>query len=269
MSGVLTRAMVSSAMLALGAACLHADSKKLTEDQRVELLRGLTAEFAVAKTFLPRSKKPLDYDASTKTWDKDKWEQAGRESGPAAKVGDQVQVTKVTIEKDALILEINYGMKGRGRHWYDGVQVSGPVMTSSSGLNSAPQAPSGTTIAVRFDGGIGDITSAEVKKLLAPVIDFEKQSVTEQYIDTLPPEIKKAVMDKRAMEGMDRDEVTLALGRPNRKVRETREGTETEDWIYGEPPGRMTFVTFGGPKVVKVKETYAGLGGTVVPTPVQ
>ena len=31
----------------------------------------------------------------------------------------------------------------------------------------------------------------------------------------------------------------------------------------------MTFVTFVGPKVVKVKETYAGLGGTIAETPKQ
>ncbi len=62
------------------------------------------------------------------------------------------------------------------------------------------------------------------------------------------------------MEGMNHDEVLLALGRPLRKVREVKEGEETEDWIYGTPPGRIVFVTFKDAKVIKVKETYAGLG---------
>jgi len=62
---------------------------------------------------------------------------------------------------------------------------------------------------------------------------------------------------------MDREQVLLALGRPRNKVRETLDGVETEDWIYGQPPGKITFVTFAGSKVVKVKETYAGLGGSV------
>jgi len=35
---------------------------------------------------------------------------------------------------------------------------------------------------------------------------------------------------------------------------------ELEDWVYGLPPGKITFVTFNGDKVVKVKEEYAGLG---------
>jgi hypothetical protein len=32
------------------------------------------------------------------------------------------------------------------------------------------------------------------------------------------------------------------------------DGTETEDWIYGNPPARTVFVTFTGDKVVRVKE---------------
>src|SRR5690349_1064526 len=69
-----------------------AGDKKLTDEDRVELLRGLTAEYATVKTYLPRSKKPLPFE-STGTWDKQKWEEMGREFGPAARVGDQVQVT--------------------------------------------------------------------------------------------------------------------------------------------------------------------------------
>ena len=79
--------------------------------------------------------------------------------------------------------------------------------------------------------------------------------------------MKKAIGEKKAIEGMDREQVLLALGRPVHKTRETKGDIEYEDWIYGTPPGRVTFVTFVGPKVVKVKETYAGLGGTIAKTP--
>jgi hypothetical protein len=57
----------------------------------------------------------------------------------------------------------------------------------------------------------------------------------------------------------------MALGKPRMKSRETRDGVDLEDWVYGNPPGKMVFVTFGGAKVVKVKETYAGLGGQTAP----
>ncbi len=249
-------------LAASGAA--RADSKKSVEDQRVELLRGLSSEYAKVKTFLPRSRKALDLE-SDGTWDKEKWEAAGKELGPAARVGDLVQITRVGIEKDAIVLEINHGMKS-GRKWYDHVQVGIGGATNPISQNPNSDAPGGTTIIVHYRDGIGDLSSADVKKALAPVLDFEKQSATENYIETLPPEIKQAVMEKKAIEGMDRDQVLLALGRPLRKVRESKDGNDTEDWIYGEPPGRVTFVTFSGPKVIRIKETYAGLGGSIADT---
>jgi hypothetical protein len=252
-------ALAAVALAALPGA--RADEKKSADDQRIELMRGLTAEYATVKAPLPRSRKPLEFESSG-TWDKAQWDKAGRELGPAARLGDLVQVTGVDIQKQAIILVINNGMKGK-TSWKDHIQVGiggGMAPITQSG-NSA--APSGTTIAVRFRDGIGDVTSADVKKILVPVLDFEKHSATEQYFETLPPEVKQAIQDKRPIEGMDRDQVLLALGKPLHKTRESKDGVEYEDWIYGEPPGRVMFVTFNGPKVVKVKETYAGLGGSI------
>ena len=240
------------------ATCLHADSKKQNEDQRIELLRGLSAEQATVRAYIPRSRRPLDID-SDGTYDQKAWEQMGREVGPAARLGDIVQVTKIRIDKDAITLELNNGAKGR---LFDGAQINNQPVRSNPGEQVL-----GTAIVIHFSGGIAGVTSADVKKLLKPVLDFTNGSVTEQYVEDLPPEIKQAVHDKKAIEGMNRDQVLLALGRPNHKVRETVDGVDTEDWIYGEPPGRMTFVTFAGQKVAKVKETYAGLGGSIAETP--
>jgi len=54
---------------------------------------------------------------------------------------------------------------------------------------------------------------------------------------------------------MDHDEVTAAMGRPERKVRERdADGNDTEDWIYGKPPAKTIFVTFHGDKVAKVTQ---------------
>ncbi len=235
-------------------------AEKLTVEDKIELTRGLTAEYATAKIQLPRSKKALDVQENG-TYDKATWSDAGRENGPAARVGDSIQITKMEIEKDRLVFEINGGMKS-GKHWYDHVQVGmgGSTTPVSRGQNTS--APGGTTIALIFPDGVRPMKASEVKKLLAPILDFEKHSVTEQYADTLPPEIKAAVTAKKAIPGMDRDQVLLALGRPERKTRETKDGIDLEDWIYGKPPGKITFVTFEGSKVTKVKDAYAGLGGT-------
>jgi hypothetical protein len=129
-----------------------------------------------------------------------------------------------------------------------------PIATGQS------NAMAGTSIALMFRKPLPPLKPEEVKKILAPVLDFEKRSAAQNYVESLPPEVQKAVKEKRALEGMDRDQVLLALGKPVRKVRESKDGEELEDWIYGTPPGRIVFVTFNGNKVIKVKETYAGLG---------
>ncbi len=244
---------------------LPLNAGKLTWQDRVEITRGLTAEYATVKQFLPRSKKPLPFE-SDGTWDKERWRELGKEFGPAARVGDLVQISKVIIENDQIVLEINGGIKG-GRKWYDSVQIGGGMGgggTTPIGQGNS-NAQSGTTIAVLFHKPLEPIKAATIKKLLLPVLDFEKRSATVLYTDTLKPEVKKAIQDKRVLEGMDRDQVVLALGRPDHKSREVKDGLELEDWVFGRPPGKITFVTFNGSKVIKVKESYAGLGSEAAP----
>lgn len=232
-------------------------SDKLTFDERVELVRGLMAEYATVKAFLPRSKKPLPYE-STGTYDKKHWDEVGKEFGPAARTGDLVQITNVTLDDDKILLEINGGLKS-GRHWYDHVQIGMGTQTAPvSNGNIDPK--TGTNLEILFHKPLTNLKSADVKKMLAPIFDFEKHSATELYAENLPPAVQKAIKDKRVIEGMDRDQVLLAMGHPNHKSRETKDGIETEDWVYGAPPGKITFVTFNGSKVIKVKEEYAGLG---------
>jgi hypothetical protein len=237
--------------------------EKLTPEQRVWLTRDLTAEFATAKKMLPRSKKALPVEISG-TLDEEMWTAAQEEYGPAARAGDLVQITKVEYEKTRLLLEINGGFKG-GRKWYERIQVSGSAGASTLPVGKSSTAQAGTQIALVFPDGVPVVEAAEVKKYLSPILDFEKRSVAEQYVKSLPEPIQAAIEEKRAMEGMDRDMVLLALGKPEHKVRETKDGVEVEDWVYGKPPGKVTFVTFQGSKVVSIRERYAGLGGSVAP----
>jgi hypothetical protein len=267
MATISTRVLVAF----VAVASLSADQKKLTQDHRVEIMRGLMAEYATVKVPLPRSIRPLDVKTDG-SFDQQQFDQAAKAYGPAGRVGDLVQVTHVDIEKESILLEINGGLRKRGG-WKDHVQIgmAGPVSGGVTQVNGPPtNAPGGTLIALRFgDDGVADVTSSEVKKMLAPVIEFDKGSATETYEQSLPPAVKQAIEDKKPLVGMDRDQVLLALGRPVRKSRESKDAVEYEDWIYGTPPGRVTFVTFVGPKVVKIKETYAGLGGTIAETPTQ
>lgn len=237
-------------------------AEKLTPEQRLGLVRGLTAEYATVKVLLPRAKKPLPIQANG-TWDKEAWADAGKQLGPAARAGDLVQITAVHIDDDKITFEINGGAKSK-RKWYHNIEVG--MGSRTSPINQDPGvATLGTSIAMSFPKNEIPAESSEIKKLLKPVLDFEKRTVTEQIIDTYPPEVKQAIKENRALEGMNRDQVIMALGKPRTKVRETKDGLDLEDWIYGIPPGKVTFVTFGSGKVTRVKESYAGLGGQTLP----
>jgi len=255
------RAFAILAIVAVVGSAPGARAEKLTFEERVELTRGLMAEYGTVKVLLPRSKKALEFE-SNGTFDKKDWAAIAKESGPAARMGDSVQITKVEIESDKLVLEINGGYRG-GKKWYSGVQVSTNGSAPTPIGNGNSNATGGTSIAILLHKPLEPMKASEIKKLLAPVIDFEKHSVTEIYSETLPPETQKAIKDKRVIEGMNHEQVILAMGKPLHKSRETKDGIDLEDWVYGQAPGKITFVTFKGDKVSKVKEAYAGLGSQV------
>lgn len=228
----------------------------------MEIERGLNAEFATMKVMLPRSKKPLMVHSNGQ-YDKSAWTKALDEQGPAARLGDQVQITRVQIEGSRILLELNGGTASG--HWYDHVQVGMGGTTSPVSRNQNGQV-NGSHIALVFPGAVPSLKAAEIRQILSPILDFEKHSAAEQYMDKLPEPVQKAIKEQRAIEGMDHDQVMLALGKPRSKSRETNhDGDAIEDWIYGDPPGKVTFVRFNEGKVVEVKDSYANIGGTTAP----
>lgn len=235
---------------------------KLSQVERANIIRGLVAEFGTAKTMIPRSKKPLELDPNGQ-FDQDTWTDAMEEFGPAARLGDMVEITKVEFKDNKLVIQLNHGISG-GRKWWHRVQVSGNSNRGSTlGSGATVYAPGGTTLALTFEDGIPSVEPAEFKKMLKPVLDFEQRSATELYMDKLPQEFKDAIEAKKAVVGMDRDMVLLARGKPSSKVRDFKDGVETEDWIYGVPPGNVSFITFEDGKVIRIKDSYATVGGEV------
>jgi hypothetical protein len=234
----------------------------------MELERGLTAEFATAKVPLPRSRKALVIH-SDGTYDKSGWENALREEGPSARVGDEIQITRVEIEGKKILLEINGGT--RSGHWYDHLQVGMGGAGTPMGQPPMPgpqngQRAMGSHVALVFPESVPSLKADDVRRILSPVFDFEKHSATEQYVEKLPEPIKQAIKQQHAIAGMDKDQVLLAMGKPRTKSRETNQmGDEIEDWVYGEPPGKVIFVRFSEGKVIKVEDSYANIGGSTVP----
>lgn len=254
------RLMIGLTATLLAAAVAHADTRKLTEERKRELIRGLTAEWAKAKVDFPVSKKPLPFD-SIGARDEEFWRDAMYKNGPAARVGDMVQITKVKVGDDKIEIELNDGSK-KGS-WLDKVQVSGSGGTVTPTRDQRPltAAQAGTSFEIRFPKTIGDIDAAGVKKILSSIMDFDKHTSTELYMESLPEPTREAILAKKAIVGMDREQVLLALGTPGKKSRETKDDVDYEDWIYGKQPGIFRFVTFAGAKVVNIKEFYVGLNG--------
>jgi hypothetical protein len=239
-------------------------SATLTETSKLALIRYVSGEFAKARKPIPGGKdgfviytdKPLNLDSLNRTISM---------HGAAINTGDPTQITKLEFKEHTIIVDINGG--GRPKHnWMDHIQVGmgGTTPAPQSNTTETPDNPAppgiqtgaGGTIYLQFPKTIPDLSPDDLKKLLSPFLDFGGvHSAAVQWIDTLPPEMKKAITDRRPALGMDRDEVVAALGKPDHKVRERdAEGYDTEDWIYGHPPDKTVFVHFRGDKVSSIKQ---------------
>lgn len=237
-----------------------ANAPPLGEQTKLQLLRYVDGEYAKVLTPLPGGKAGYHFKAGAAA-DQDSLRKALMLGGAALNVGDSVQITKIEFHDRDIQFDLNYGPKGK-TSWRDKVQVSGglglPVNTSTTTTpQDVPVVPqkTGATIFLDFDRSVPDMTGDQLKAYLSRVLDFSKRSAAVQYVDSLPPKMREAIAAKRAEVGMDHEEVTAALGRPERKVRERdADGNDTEDWIYGKPPAKTIFVSFQGDKVVRVTE---------------
>jgi hypothetical protein len=239
-------------------------SATLTETSKLALIRYVSGEFAKARKPIPGGKegfviytdKPLNLDSLNRTISI---------HGAAINTGDPTQITKLEFKEHTIIVDINGG--GRPKHnWLDHIQVGmgGPTSAPQASTTETPDNPAppgiqtgaGGTIYLQFPRNVPDLSPDDLKKLLSPFLDFGgMHSAAVQWIDTLPPEMKKAITDRRPALGMDRDEVVAAIGKPDHKVRERdAEGYDTEDWIYGHPPDKTVFVHFRGDKVSSIKQ---------------
>ena len=231
--------------------------EKITVRSRLEIMRYVHGEFAKARRAIPGGKNGFRYTPWKEVPETDV-RKAIANGGVAANPGDQVQITLLQVKGNELIVDINGGGKTR-RRFRDRLQVSVggmPQVRMEQGGGPGGYQGQGSTLILDFGRAVPDMTSAEVKEMLSPFLDFGGQrSATQNWVDTLPPEFQQAIKDRIAVVGMDKEMVIAAMGRPERKVREKDEdGLETEDWIYGNPPNKTIFVKFAGDKVMTVKE---------------
>jgi hypothetical protein len=240
-------------------------SDRLQPYSRLSLVRYISGEFAKVVTPLPAVKPGFRVKPGEEV-NQELLRNALLRGGSAGNPGDSVQITKLTFKDREILVDINGGSKKGGKSWRERIevgvsggpmprgrveQVGGQQMSGPGGYRDR-----GATLILDFGRPLPDMTPDEFKEHLAKFLDFSKQrSAAVNWVESLPAEYQKAIKEKRAVEGMDREMVVAAMGRPDNKVRERdADGNETEDWIYGHPPGKTIFVKFIGDKVVAVRE---------------
>jgi hypothetical protein len=224
-----------------------------------DILRVLVAEQGFAMRPLPRGKKGMTLAANGKL------SPAGEtyvaqitEQGLSVKPGDRVVLSDVKIDKEKMIFEINGGPDHKHdflRHIQIG--MGGPNMTSPASQDEG-QEPMGARITLTFSKFIPDVTPAQVKALLSPLISFDMKTPVQAYTDTLPPALKKAILNRQVMVGMSTEMVLFAMGQPDSKSREIEGQMPFEEWIYGRPPQDVQFVRINGNRVIRVELAKLG-----------
>jgi hypothetical protein len=219
----------------------------------MRIIRTLGSEYVALKVPLPINKQGLTIDSKGE-FDWKKNEESSLAAGQFIAPGITVQVTNVSFSGNRMTFEINGGGKKKKKRFLERIQVGAGAGTAPLATPTTQAPPEGSYVSIQFDKTIPEITPEEIKEILSNVLDFSKKSATKSFIESIPDEFQEAVKNKQAVVGMDRDLVMATLGRPLRKVRERKGEEETEDWIYGERPQKVIFVTFLKGKVISVKE---------------
>ena len=231
-----------------------ADQAAVAPEDKLIIVRNLSGEFAKARQPLPGGKDVFKLPADQPLDQKRLENWVRTHGGPKANPGDQVQITMIEFQPHAILFQYNGGGKKKF-HWREHLQIGMGAGNDDPLPVEHPGEGVGGTIILDYGRPLPPLNSEEIKEQLASLFDFSKQSATKQWLDTLEPQYQDGIKDHRAVVGMDAEMVTAALGHPDKKIRSRDgDGNDTEDWIYGNPPARTTFVTFVGGKVTKVKE---------------
>ncbi len=237
---------------------------KLSIKTREEILHAFNAELVYIRTSFPMGKTGLKLKNATITPSGPELQHLMELWGPAAKPGDRARISNVVIKDDHIRFEINGGPIKK-KKWYQHIELEGPVGGGTVGPSNSPVNARGSFVDLYFNKYVPEITGPELKQLLHPVFDFDAKSGLEAYLETVPPKIKEAIKNHHVLVGMNHEMVIYAKGRPPKKVRETANEVEYEEWIYGTPPEDVDFVRFVGDEVVRV-ETMKVDGQKIVRT---
>jgi hypothetical protein len=223
---------------------------KISPKTRQEIIHGFNAELVYIRTNFPMGKTGLRIRNGNVTPTGPELQQLISLWGPAAKPGERARISNVVIKENYIRFEINGGPIKKEK-WYQRIEVNGT--TPPTEVSDGSATGRGSYVDLCFDKYVPDITGPELKQLLRPVFDFDAKSPMEAYLETVSPQVKDAIKNHHVLVGMNHEMVIYAKGRPPKKVRETANEVEYEEWIYGEPPQDVDFVRFVDDEVVRVE----------------
>lgn len=230
-------------------------TEPLDERGRLDLVRNLEAEQGFAHRELPLGAGLTLLANGQMTPREEEYKALLYRKGQSAAPGERVQVSALQFKPDRIVIDFNGGPFAKHR-FLSHIQLND--------MQLAPGGPpaTGCRISLIFEGGVPELTAAEVKALLDPLVDFRAKSSAEAYADTLPPKVKDAIDAHEVLVGMDRRMVLASVGEPRSKHRERATNNEgallSEEWIYGEPPKATQFVRFHNGRVDRLE--IAALG---------
>jgi hypothetical protein len=220
------------------------------------LIRDLIAEQGFAHRELPLGPGITLIANGNMTPRDDAYKHALYEKGQSAAPGERVEISALHFGSDRIVIDFNGGPYAKHR-FLSHVQIDN--------MQLAPQGPppTGCRITLIFEGGLPQVTGAQVKALLDPVVDFRAHTAAEAYANTLSPRVRAAIEAHEILVGMDRRMVLASVGEPHDKHREhiaaeDEDSPVYEEWIYGAPPEATRFVRFRDGRVVRLE--IAALG---------
>jgi hypothetical protein len=243
---------------------IPSDAPRICKQSRYEIIRDFETQLVYARTPFPMGTKGLQLRRGVITPNGEELQQTLNLWGPAIKPGDPTHISLVQIKNDHIHFELNGGPTRRQK-WYQRVQVSGTYGTPVTGGDAPQSNPHGSYVDLYFDKYVPEMTAAQLRDLLFPVLDFNARNKEQAYLNSVPPKVKEAIQAHHVLVGMNQEMVLHAKGKPPKKVRERSGETEYEEWIYGEAPADVDFVRFVGDEVVQV-ETMKVNGEKIVRT---
>lgn len=228
---------------------------RMSKETREQIVHAFNEELVYIRTPFPMGKTGLKLKNGSLTPSGQDLQRLISLWGPAAKPGDRARISDLVIKDDHIHLEINGGPVKRQK-WYQRIQISGGNSTIAPGEANANAR--GSYVDLYFEKYVPEMTGPELKQLLSPVFDFNSKSAVEAYLETVSPQVKEAIKNHHVLVGMNHEMVIYAKGRPPKKVRETVDEAEYEEWIYGVPPQDVDFVRFVADEVVRVETMKVG-----------